>query len=111
MKYITLVAQENVGGKKTEVGKQELFPIAENVGDVLNMVNETNGWNEEEIVACFNYGSRVKRQTQLRSKSEEPALVKLFKGMSAVEQEALLRKHGLIKDESATTDDAQPVIN
>lgn len=96
MKYITLTASEVVNGTKTEVGKQENFPIAETIADVLAMENEDNGWNAEEIVACFNYGSRVKRQTQLRTQAEAPTNVKLFKGLSAAKQEEILRAHGLI---------------
>lgn len=96
MQYITLVAQEVVDGKKKEVGKQEKFPIAESIDDILAMENEDHGWNAEEIVACFNYGSRVKRQTQLRNESEAPSNVKVFKSLSPAEQEKILREHGLI---------------
>lgn len=96
MEFITLVASELVDGKKKEIAKQEKFPIATTIADVLAMVNEDNGWNEEEIVACFNYGSRVKRQTQLRAQSEAPTNVKIFKGLSSAEQEKILREHGLI---------------
>lgn len=96
MKYITLVASEVVNGKKTETGKQDNFPIAESIADVLAMENEDLGWNAEEIVACFNYGSRVKRQTQLRAKTEVTANVKLFKNLSIAEQEAILKAHGLM---------------
>lgn len=96
MKLITLVASETVNGKKVEVAKQENFPIAETITDVLEMVNQDNGWNEVEIVACFNYGSRVKRQTQLRTQSETPSNLKLFKGLSAAKQEEILKAHGLI---------------
>lgn len=96
MKYITLEAGETKDGKKVVVAKQENFPIAESLDDVLGMVNEDNGWNEEEIVAAFNYGSRVKRQTQLRAQSEAPSNVKLFKNLSAAKQEEILRAHGLL---------------
>lgn len=96
MEYITLVASEVVDGKKKEIGKQEHFPIAETIQDVLAMENEDNGWNAEEIVACFNYGSRVKRQTQLRAQAEVPTFVKRFKTLSEAEQEKILRQHGLI---------------
>ena len=96
MQYVTLIAHENVDGKKVEVGKEEKFPIADTIADVLAMVNEDSGWNEEEIVAAFNYGSRVKRQTQLRAKAAAPTNVKLFKGLSAAKQEEILRQHGLI---------------
>lgn len=96
MEFITLVASELKDGKKVEIAKQENFPIAETIADVLDMVNQDNGWNEEEIVACFNYGSRVKRQTQLRAQSETPSNVKLFKNLSASKQEEILRAHGLL---------------
>jgi hypothetical protein len=96
MKYITLVAQEVVDGKKKEIAKQDRFPIAETMADVSAMVDEDNGWNEDEIVACFNYGSRVKRQTQLRAQSEAPSTVKVFKALSASDQERILKEHGLI---------------
>lgn len=97
MKYITLTASETNGSKsKVEIGKQELFPIAETLADVLAMENEDNGWNADEIVACFNYGSRVKRQTQLRAKAQEPSNVKLFKSLSKDAQEEILREHGLL---------------
>lgn len=96
MQYITLVASELVDGKKKEIAKQDNFPIAETIADVLAMTDQDNGWNEEEIVACFNYGSRVKRQTQLRAQSEAPSNVKLFKNLSAAKQEEILRAHGLI---------------
>ena len=96
MKYITLEAGETKDGKKVTVAKQENFPIAETVNDVCAMTEEDNGWNEDEIVACFNYGSRVKRQTQLRAQSETPSNVKTFKALSAAKQEEILRAHGLI---------------
>jgi len=96
MKFITLVASEVVDGKKKEIGKQDKFPIAESIADVLAMTEQDNGWNEEEIVACFNYGSRVKRQTQLRADSEAPSNVKVFKNLSPAKQEEILREHGLI---------------
>lgn len=96
MKLITLVAQEVVDGKKKEIAKQDNFPIAETIADVLAMPDQDNGWNEEEIVACFNYGSRVKRQTQLRAQSLTPTNVKVFKGLSAAKQEEILRAHGLL---------------
>ena len=96
MQYVTLVASEVVDGKKKEIAKQEKFPIADTIADVLAMESEDLGWNAEEIVACFNYGSRVKRQTQLRAQSEAPSNVKLFKNLSAAKQEEILRQHGLI---------------
>ena len=97
MKYITLVASETKDGKKVEIAKQENFPIAVYIEDVIEMVNEDNGWNNEEIVACFNYGSRVKRQTQLRAAAEAPAAVKVFKNLSAAKQDEILRAYGLLK--------------
>ena len=96
MKYITLEAGETKDGKKVTVATQANFPIAESMADIANMVNEDNGWNEEEIVAAFNYGSRVKRQTQLRAQSETPSNVKTFKALSAAKQEEILRAHGLL---------------
>lgn len=96
MKYITLEAGETKDGKKVVVAKQENFPIAESIEDILKFENEDNGWNAEEIVAAFNYGSRVKRQTQLRAQSEAPSNVKLFKNLSAAKQEEILKAHGLI---------------
>ena len=96
MKYIKLEAGETKEGKKVVVASQENFPIAETIADVLAMTNEDNGWNEEEIVAAFNYGSRVKRQTQLRSNAEAPTNVKVFKNLSAEKQEEILRAHRLI---------------
>ena len=96
MKYITLTAQEISDGKKIEVGKQENFPIAETLIDVMAMPGEDNGWNEDEIVAAFNYGSRVKRQTQLRALAEAPSNLKLFKNLSSAKQEEILRQHGLL---------------
>lgn len=96
MKYITLTAGETVNGSKQTVASQERFPIAETLQDVLAMENEDNGWNADEIVAAFNYGSRVKRQTQLRSQAEAPTNVKVFKGLSQAKQEEILRQHGLI---------------
>lgn len=68
MKYITLEAKDS---KDILLGKQENFPIAETLEDVLAMESEDNGWNAEEIVACFNAGSRVKRQSQLRSEKDK----------------------------------------
>jgi len=96
MKYITLIASETRDGKKVEIGKQEQFPIAVDIADVIDMVNQDNGWNNDEIVACFNYGSRVKRQTQLRALAEAPTNVKIFKGLSEAKQNEILRKHGLL---------------
>ena len=96
MKYITLEAGETKDGKKSVIAKQELFPIAESLDDVFAMTDEDHGWNTEEIVACFNYGSRVKRQTQLRAQAEAPSLVKTFKALSAAKQNEILRAHGLI---------------
>ena len=96
MKYITLIAGETRDGKKVEIGKQEQFPIAVDIADVIDMVNQDNGWNNDEIVACFNYGSRVKRQTQLRALAEAPTNVKIFKGLSEAKQNELLREHGLL---------------
>ena len=40
MKYVTLTASETVDGKKKEIAKQENFPIAETIADVLAMENE-----------------------------------------------------------------------
>ena len=96
MKYITLTASETSNGSKVEIAKQENFPIAETLQDVLAMESEDKGWNAEEIVAAFNYGSRVKRQTQLRAQAEAPTNVKVFKGLSQAKQEEILRQHGLI---------------
>ena len=96
MKYVTLEAGETKDGKKVVVAKQENFPIAEDIADVIDMVNEDNGWNNDEIVAAFNYGSRVKRQTQLRAQAEAPSLVKTFKALTAAKQDEILRAHGLI---------------
>jgi hypothetical protein len=96
MKYVTLTASEVVNGKKVTIASQEKFPIAESLLDMQSMENEDNGWDAAEIVACFNYGSRVKRQTQLRAQSETPDNVKLFKGLSASDQEKILKEHGLI---------------
>ena len=96
MKYVTLIASETKDGKKVEIGKQELFPIAETMDDVRAMTAEDNGWNDDEIIACFNYGSRVKRQTQLRALAEAPTNVKLFKNLSSAKQEEILRAHGLL---------------
>ena len=96
MKYVTLEAGETKDGKKIVVAKQENFPIAETLDDILAFENEDNGWNTDEIVAAFNYGSRVKRQTQLRAQSEAPSLVKTFKALTAAKQDEILRAHGLI---------------
>ena len=96
MKYITLEAGETKDGKKSVVAKQENFPIAESLDDILAFENENYGWNADEIVACFNYGSRVKRQTQLRAQAEAPSLVKTFKALSAARQDEILRAHCLI---------------
>ena len=96
MKYITLEAGETKDGKKVVVASQTNFPIAETIEDVLAMENEDNGWDKDEIVAAFNYGSRVKRQTQLRAQTETPSNVKLFKNLSAAKQEEILKQHGLI---------------
>ena len=96
MKYVTLEAGETKDGKKVVIAKQELFPIAETIDDILAVSTEDLGWNEEEIVACFNYGSRVKRQTQLRAQSEAPSTLKTFKALSQSKQEEILRAHGLI---------------
>jgi hypothetical protein len=89
MKHITLIANDKDGN---ELGKQENFPIAETLDDILAMVNEDNGWNEEEIVSCFNAGSRVKRQTQLRGSKPENENVKAFKKLTPEQQAALLAK-------------------
>ena len=96
MQYITLTASEVVDCKKKEIAKQDKFPIAETIADVLAMESEDLGWNAEEIVACFNYGSRVKRQTQLRADSEAPSNVKIFKGLSQARQLEILKEHGLV---------------
>ena len=96
MKYVTLEAGETKDGKKIVVAKQENFPIAETLDDIFAFTDEDHGWNNDEIVACFNYGSRVKRQTQLRAASEAPSNVKTFKALSAAKQEEILRAHGLI---------------
>ena len=96
MKYVTLEAGETKDGKKIIIAKQEMFPIAESLNDILAFENEDHGWNTEEIVAAFNYGSRVKRQTQLRAQSEAPSTLKTFKSLSTAKQEEILRAHGLI---------------
>ena len=96
MKYVTLIASEGQGNKKRELGRQDKFPIAESLADITAMENEDHGWNADEIVACFNYGSRVKRQTQLRAEAEAPTNLKLFKGLSQAKQEEILRAHGLL---------------
>ena len=96
MKYVTLEAGETKDGKKVVIAKQENFPIAETIADILALESEDNGWNSEEIVACFNYGSRVKRQTQLRAQSEAPSTLKTFKALSQSKQEEILRAHGLL---------------
>ena len=96
MKYITLEAGETKDGKHVVVAKQEKFPIAESINDIVEMENLDNGWNVEEIVAAFNYGSRVKRQTQLRAQNEAPTNVKVFKNLSAAKQEEILKAHGLL---------------
>ena len=96
MEYVKLTASEMVSGKKVTIASQEKFPIATTMADITAMINEDNGWNESEIVACFNYGSRVKRQTQLRAQSETPTNLKLFKALSASDQEKILKEHGLI---------------
>lgn len=96
MKYITLIASETVNGKKVEIARQENFPVAENVADIEAMEDEDNGWSCPEIVAAFNAGSRVKRQTQLRTQSSEPAMIQTFKSLSQSKQEEILRQHGLI---------------
>jgi len=96
MKYVTLIASETVNGVKVELAKQERFPIAETIQDIIAMVDEDNGWNLEETISAFNAGSRVKRQTQLRTGAEAPTNVKLFKGLSQSKQEEILRQHGLI---------------
>lgn len=101
MEFIELVASEMVDGKKVTIATEKNFPIAQTIADVLEMENVDNGWNAEEIVACFNYGSRVKRQTQLRAK-DAPKKVALtpnqqkFATMTAEKQEEILRQHGLI---------------
>ena len=96
MKYVTLEAGETKDGKKVVIAKQELFPIAESLDDILAMPDEDHGWNAEETVAAFNYGSRVKRQTQLRTQAEAPSLVKTFKALSQSKQEEILKAHGLL---------------
>ena len=96
MKYVTLEAGETKDNKKVVIAKQENFPIAESLADIAAFENEDHGWNNDEIVACFNYGSRVKRQTQLRAQSEAPSTVKTFKALSTAKQEEILRAHGLI---------------
>ena len=96
MKYVTLEAGETKDGKKVVIAKQENFPIAESLDDILAMTDEDHGWNVEEIVAAFNYGSRVKRQTQLRAQSEAPSTLKTFKALSQAKQEEILKAHGLL---------------
>lgn len=96
MKYVTLEAGETKDGKKVVVAKQENFPIAETLDDIPKFEDIDNGWNADEIVACFNYGSRVKRQTQLRAQSDTPSNIKLFKGLSVDKQNEILRAHGLL---------------
>ena len=96
MKYVTLEAGETKDNKKVVIAKQENLPIAESLADIAAFENEDHGWNNDEIVACFNYGSRVKRQTQLRAQSEAPSTVKTFKALSTAKQEEILRAHGLI---------------
>ena len=96
MKYVTLEAGETRDGKKVVIATQDRFPIAESIDDIIEMANEDHGWNNEEIVACFNYGSRVKRQTQLRAQNDTPSTLKTFKALSQAKQEEILRAHGLI---------------
>lgn len=87
MKYITLIAKDK---NDVELGRQVNFPIAENLDDILAMENEDNGWNAEEIVSCFNAGSRVKRQQSLRGPKEESDFVKAFKKLSPEKQAEML---------------------
>lgn len=99
MKFITLTASEVVDGSKVELGRQEQFPVAETLDDVIAMSDQDNGWNEAEIVACFNYGSKVKRQSQLRSGADTKAPSTVFKKAPKDKQEAILalaREKGLL---------------
>jgi hypothetical protein len=99
MKYITLTASEMVDGNKVELGRQENFPVAETIKDVEDMENEGNGWNTDEIVACFNYGSKVKRQAQLRTATDPKAPSTVFKKAGREKQDAILalaREKGLL---------------
>lgn len=96
MKYITLVASEMVDGNKVELGRCEKFPIAEKLEDILDMGNQDNGWNDDEIVACFNSGAKVKRQAQLRAVTDPKAPSSIFKKLSVEKQNELLRKEGLL---------------
>jgi hypothetical protein len=91
MKYITLTASEMVDGNKVELGRQEHFPVAEKVEDILDMGNQDNGWNEDEVVACFNYGSKVKRQSQLRTATDPKAPSTVFKKASRESQDAIIK--------------------
>lgn len=96
MKFITLIASEMVDGNKVELGRVEKFPIAETTEDILDMGNQDNGWNDAEIVACFNYGSKVKKQAQLRSGADPKAPSTIFKKLSAEKQNELLKGAGLL---------------
>jgi hypothetical protein len=87
MKYIRLEAK-NAAGQL--LGVDEHFPIAETIEDVLEMENLDNGWNASEIVACFNYGSRVKRQVQLRGGSTMTEEDKAFRALSPEQKKAAL---------------------
>lgn len=99
MKYITLVASEIVDGQKVELGRQEHFPVAETLADIEDMGNQDNGWNDDEIVACFNSGAKVKRQAQLRQGSDPKSPMAIFKKAGHDKQNKLLelaKEQGLL---------------
>jgi hypothetical protein len=79
MKLIKLTASEVVDGKKVQLGEIANFPVPETLDDVLAMEDRDDGCNAEEIVACFNYGWKVKSQAKLRSGTDSKSNVSVFK--------------------------------
>ena len=90
MKLITLNASEVIDGKKVLLGTLENFPVPETVEEVIGMSNRDDGCNDEEIVACFNYGWKVKSQAKLRSGADPKAPSTVFKKASHANQQAII---------------------
>lgn len=99
MQYITLVASEVVNKVKVKVGESPDFPIAEKLDDFQELIDSKTA-TAEEIVSCFNYGWRVKGQTEIKRNNKKPEAnenVKLFKSLTAEQQIDMLQKYGLTK--------------
>jgi len=91
MKLITLTASEVIDGKKVELGKMDNFPVPESLEDMISMT-ENGTISEEDLVACFVSGYKVRSQAHIRSGADPKSPVSVFKKVNATKQAEILAK-------------------